>query len=712
MPASRLFIRQPLHTSPTAYRRAAKSTNTPSHPRLNPSSLAHIRPWYQGRDQHSRETASLAFRVSTFLNLIDPHVDASAVEVIQAYQNLVEIDADALSPCQISRFIEILSLKPSRPLRETLLLVKSLLAHLRRAEDGPTSVEAQQKRELLSQPKTQTALLKLIDRSLKKVSQKELRDALQLLSSRDPEKRVEVTATTSRASSSPSRATWNALLGLLVKSIRVSLNREAEFGTKELLEGDIPPFFSYTGLSELPSAVILGDDASQATPTAERSTDGVVTLFYRIWDDMMASNGSRLRPNTTSHRHRISLEAQLARADIRGSLERMMDMCSLALPEVRASSLPSGWERVKQALVHATEAGLVNISHINKALSEFSRLQIDITATMTMLRPSASPEEIASWVDMLLSVDGKQPGTLVRELYDALWWNSVKYEIAQLQADAQTTSSLPETPIDDGPMVSLLGTPLAPSVRPDRRFFWIMTTYHAAVEGDFEATSKVLDDFRSFESESTGGLPQTLPLSDGMYHALFKGFALHGVPFARAEEGPGPKIGDPTRCQSITALKEQWYPLESVVTSSHPNFQWNVVHLLGFVEEYLALPTDGRSLSPTEQELGVSVASAVVKEAPSSKGLLRSACCPTPRELFFIVTALRRCMGDAHDDQVLDVFRRIRAKFDCTTVDHSQPHDPYSVSPWTHPETPRWKLDKRMERLLSFLEVRKRTREA
>ncbi|CAO1613499.1 unnamed protein product [Parajaminaea phylloscopi] len=654
--------------------------------RLSTSSLPHVRPWYRNQDADPRASRELAVRLSTLLSLTEPGSQATSSDILQAYHDVVEIDENSLSATHIAQLIDALRARPSRPVYNALAVVRSALAHVQESEQHSSDLGARRKREILGSPRIQTALLELVGRSHRKPSGRHLQEALQLL---EVGQELQKTSDGSPQIKGSLGGTWNAFLNLLVKTASPATAGQDPINAGDSAAEQSPTRSSpYKGLAQLPT------QNKEAVFGSRSSIQAAASLFYEVWHDMLSARETRLRPNHKTFYHRIGLEAKLTQATT----------CSMVRGGEH-SARAFDWTRLQTAYRESVEAGLANVSHVNKIMHEYSRLRRTVELILDRDSASNTSESKSSLAEQILAVNGQRPHTLIRETYEALRWNSVRLEMAQLRDSMSSELSSPSPLTNEaGSALSLLGAALPASLQPDMGTYFIMIAHHAIVEGDYQATMNVIQDFQ--ESERTRDATLKPQLSNSMYHTIFKGFALHGVPFAFYPDKSG--LAWSHSASSDGASMGSWRAVDTVVASDHPKYDWNIVNLLTFIEEYLEAP-----LAPVPAaswaQASVHVASTSRPShsedgQPQRKQFVR---CPSPDHLYFMITALRRCMGDAHDDKVLEVMARVRAKFEFepSTIRSDEPQTASRVRRHQN-HLPEWKLDNRMQRLMAFLETR------
>lgn len=300
-------------------------------------------------------------------------------------------------------------------------------------------------------------------------------------------------------------------------------------------------------------------------------------------------------------------------------------------------------------------------------------------------------------------------------------------------------------------VVPLLGIPLPSHIHATSMTQEVLIRHYALVSGDFNAVQEVVEDYRSSldpgvappkitslflrqhgQNEEEGRESEHHPLRVGTLCSVIQGFSFRGVPFVLSYEE-----------DESGRRREVWHPREDLLTDGeHPSLAWNINHLNTYVEELLMLKprTAAMRIKEAEREkerqrlanITVKATTSKLREnGPSTAGDESQSrreeasspatwetqldLSPSPRQVFFILTALRRCMGDEHDGRVLDVWERLEAKFGYrsrlhgvqetasskTTEQHSRPN----AFGWRG-----WRVDNRVRRLVDFLKERKEER--
>ncbi|CAO1625931.1 unnamed protein product [Jaminaea pallidilutea] len=730
--------------STTLTRLSATEETAKSTPKLNPSSLAHIAPL--GTSKPSSERAA---QLSRLLNVLDESNGPSdPAEVRLAYLALDQTEGDThfLSPEETGKILSKLSARTAVQFPGGLQLLNSVISNASESRrEAVTRVEAREWDKVLSPRRIQRMLVNQVIRSTRRFEAGHVSQALDSLSE----------LLDGSNATKQSIKDWNLLLHILVQSGFHRHQANANFKPVPA-HAHLPPNQRprKVPVKKGPAASALAhasQELREAANSAEHWSLGrVYNSFRYIWTAIVSS-GTPLQPDASTYSIRMAIEARMIEQEIYRVLDNEV---------LRDRTLRFTWQDLRKTLIEIDRAGLLNMRHIDQAVTAYGRLR---TVISKAVRAGKVSMEGSAKIEARVFGD-VAPGASVdhvREVYEVLRFNVLRRETEALrrqgEAEAQemqaakgihgqekhgffhrlfgtpdarhrpeiSSTEAGEHKTSAPAVLPLVGIELGASMIPSAVTFEQLSRYYAAVCGDYQAAIGIVEDYRSSQEAEDGALPSSSVVGVGTLDGMFLGFALHGVPFQLESD--------------------QWVPRQGV--TGHRDFDWNILNLWPFVDELLALrpgipsatkreaeqrryrrvaetvsenaeaasqegspfeqPTRGATFARSHDESAVNL----VQRSPTNRA-------PSRKQVFTLLTALRRCMGDEHDDHVLDVFHRLEAKFgygpgwgftvapegEIGSGDHALLREQSALpnrQGWRG-----WMIDARLRRLVSFLRQR------
>lgn len=427
------------------------------------------------------------------------------------------------------------------------------------------------------------------------------------------------------------------------------------------------------------------------------SLEDMSQLYYTLWYDMSAFDD--LAPDAFAWSTRLRLEGKVMLQELFAALgDLRSDLAVRSLDEVWDKSLTfKGWATIQASLKKALTTNSLHSSHIHQVLWLYCHARLEVRRAT-----AKSSEGILSAVMNRFFRFDADAVDVVSELYETMRWNEVRMEMDKLRMSrsndgAKSPSSFASMLAGgtngaeekggstfDGPVATLLGIPIPDRMVPVDITYSMLIRYYAAVEGDYSKACEVLEDFKQAGHETMGSPSPTststpAPRQPSMVilDSFFRAFAVHGVASEEGEDG-------------------HWYiaaapPLASASTSAAPVSGWRLENLLAFLDALLHRPAPNFESRRSEQEKYGRISSMLSADSASQEGeeddalqaLLfpnsnstsstalataatsgrAQAQAPSPRQLFTVLTALRRCTGDARPDHVLRYWRALEAKY-------------------------------------------------
>lgn len=510
--------------------------------------------------------------------------------------------------------------------------------------------------------------------------------------------------------------------------------------------------------------------------------------FYAIWTEIESPKrqNKALYPDAFSWSARILLEAKTATYDLVTAFRDGRHVNDdLVIPKAEEEkqfrgkrSKPTGWYRVQKALMVAQEKGALGTVLINQALWEYCKIQrcakacTDITGQTRIVDGQQGASD---------SSDQHADAALM-EVYEAMRWNVVQQEMTALRREREAQAatrgrglfgsslsnsgnragflsslfkSEPETPNESQKTFksTLLGTDVPRLAIPTDATYGVLARHFALNRGDYDQTVGILEDYRQSGGDGAAAIR---PLNIAFYDPLFRGFALHGVPSSIVNNK------DPEQDQwqldpsvDSTSSVARWnmtnllLHLEALLQMPSPSFrallaqEWKYARILSQVSSTKSDPDRDQALEallsplrfmPSLQDGPFSAAAFEESSSPRSaasrsrdydrrRAALRGRA-PTPHQVFYILTALRRCMGDRHSDKVLEWYHKLKEKFSDpnqlsteedveAVVGQGEGHQWATVEEEEEATIRRqetgwrgWKMDNRLKRLIPFLEAK------
>lgn len=758
-----------------------------------------------------------AARLSRLFNLLDAGREVPSAELEAAYRDVV-VDlpggASLLSVDETRKLLARLDGRHDLGTHSALSMAKMLtesarVARQRLRERPGSERELEAWRRLLGARSTARVLVLLISRGSWMVTKMDVVQAMEALRMLDEERPLRSPA--SRGS------TLDLVLDVIARAAYTPRSEERYPNEDAYLVDSDSAGPSQQRYGEPPDSDLLKPWKWDVLNDPEKPLDieTAMSSYSRLWSAMEATEGINFK--AFSYASRIKMEGKMARKELLDYLQAWTEGAPSSHSSSSSSAKPFGFERVRQTLREAAEQGLLSVAHIHEALGQFSAIAYALREAMSYARVDAHKREPI--VRSLLAAKSPRDGEWLfrassssssssmdqsldeqmRQVYEALRWNSVRKEMAELHSTKEPrrgsgssgdiagskptvfeqlfgltlslvrpshASSLAGTAGDQQndslprEHLPLLGIPLPDHICANEITQEVLIRHYAVVSGNFEAMREVVADYRSsgspaaappqpatlFTSDDRGidggqGAAELvgLPLRVGTLYSVIRGFAFHGVPFVLTHDE--------------ATEREVWQPREDLAEELSPaQLQWNIVRLNEYVDELLRLKPRTAAMRAREAERArerkrlreVAAAAAVAgRPGPSRQGAragwmarrhdnkgtedderLATAeaesedakpsapwatqldLSPSPRQVFFILTALRRCMGDEHDDRVLEVFRRLEAKFGYgrngggseEAAEHWKPNR----NGWRG-----WRMDNRLRRLVDFLQERR-----
>ncbi|PWN21552.1 hypothetical protein BCV69DRAFT_282271 [Microstroma glucosiphilum] len=434
------------------------------------------------------------------------------------------------------------------------------------------------------------------------------------------------------------------------------------------------------------------------------SLEDMSQLYYALWNDMNAFDD--LSPDAFAWSTRLRLEGKIMLQELFAALSDFPKGRTVrSLDEVWDKSLAfRGWTSIQASLKEALSTGALHSSHVHQVLWLFCHARLAVKKVTA----KGGDDVLSAVMTRFLGFDADAVDA-VSELYETLRWNEVQLEMGKLRLSRSSdeSKSIPPSPVNSmfsggrngvgettkdtcsGPIATLLGIPVPDQMVTTDITFSMLIRYYAAIEGDYDKGFEVLEDFKqagqevvepSSANSSSTSAPRQLPMA--ILDSFFRAFAVHGVASEESEEGQWDIADAPSPAASTAVPVSGWrlenlLPfLDALLHRTAPKLQARQIEQEKYerVSSMLSLgPTEEGEdealrdlLFPTSISTSTSASSSSNRtdgSAATSYSAQIQTQAPTPRQLFTVLTALRRCTGDARPDVVLRYWRALQAKY-------------------------------------------------